>query len=92
LLFKSSFAPYLNQVITAEQKFRYELLTIIVLFLILSTVFIIYFPLIAAITLTLTLAIVQQPLHQKLCERLSSLFMKVSVPSTGRSTNAHAAE
>ena len=54
-----------------EQKFRYDLLTIIVLFLILSTVFIIYFPLIAAITLAMTVAIVLQPLHQKLCERLS---------------------
>ena len=54
-----------------EQKFRYDLLTIIVLFLVLSTVFIVYFPLIAAITLALTLAIVLQPVHQKLCERLS---------------------
>jgi predicted PurR-regulated permease PerM len=55
----------------AEQKFRYDLLTIIVLFLILATVFIIYFPLVAAITLAMTVAIVLQPLHQKLCERLS---------------------
>jgi predicted PurR-regulated permease PerM len=54
-----------------EQNFRYDLLTIIVLFLILSTVFIIYFPLVAAITLAITVAIVLQPLHHKLCERLS---------------------
>jgi predicted PurR-regulated permease PerM len=54
-----------------EQNFRYDLLTIIVLFLILSTVFIIYFPLVAAITLAMTVAIVLQPLHHKLCERLS---------------------
>jgi predicted PurR-regulated permease PerM len=55
----------------AEQKFRYDLLTIIVLFLILATVFIIYFPLVSAITLALTVAIVLQPVHQKLCQRLS---------------------
>ena len=54
-----------------EQTFRYDLLTIIVLFLILSTVFIVYFPLLAAITLGLTLAIVLQPLNQKFCERFS---------------------
>jgi len=61
----------MNQVVMTEQKFRYDLLTIIILFLILSTVFIIYFPLAAAIILGLTLAIVLQPLNQKLCERLS---------------------
>jgi hypothetical protein len=38
--------------------FRYDLLTIVVLFLILATVFIIYFPLAAAIILGLTIAIV----------------------------------
>jgi predicted PurR-regulated permease PerM len=54
-----------------EQKFRYDLLTIIILFLILSTVFIVYFPLASAIILGLTLAIVLQPVNQKLCERLS---------------------
>ena len=54
-----------------EQTFRYDLLTIIVLFLILSTVFIVYFPLLAAITLGLTLAIVLQPLNQKFCEHFS---------------------
>jgi predicted PurR-regulated permease PerM len=54
-----------------EQTFRYDLLTIIILFLILSTVFIVYFPLLAAITLGLTLAIVLQPLNQKFCERFS---------------------
>lgn len=54
-----------------EQTFRYDLLTIIVLFLILSTVFIVYFPLVAAITLGLTLAIVLFPLNQKFCDRFS---------------------
>jgi predicted PurR-regulated permease PerM len=55
----------------APESFRYDLLTIIVLFLILITVFIVYFPLAAAIILGLTLAVVLQPLNQKLCERLS---------------------
>jgi predicted PurR-regulated permease PerM len=54
-----------------DKKFRYDLLTIIILFLILGTVFIVYFPLAAAIILGLTLAIVLEPLNQKLCERLS---------------------
>src|SRR5512137_2280555 len=68
---ESSFAIYRYQVIMTEQTFRYDLLTIVVLFLILSTVFIVYFPLAAAIILGLTLSIVLQPLNQKLCERLS---------------------
>ncbi len=54
-----------------DKNFRYDLLTVIVLFLILSTVFIVYFPLAAAIILGLTLAIVLQPLNLKLRERLS---------------------
>jgi predicted PurR-regulated permease PerM len=54
-----------------DKNFRYDLLTIIILFLILSTVFIVYFPLAAAIILGLTLAIVLQPVNQKLCERFS---------------------
>jgi predicted PurR-regulated permease PerM len=54
-----------------DSKFRYDLLTIIILFIILSMVFIIYFPLAAAIVLGMTLAIVLQPLNQKLCERVS---------------------
>lgn len=61
----------MNQVIMTDRKFRYDLLTIVVLFLILSTVFIVYFPLAAAITLGLTLAIVLHPLNQKLGERVS---------------------
>ena len=69
--FEKSLTTYRHQVIMTEQKFRYDLLTIIVLFLILATVFIIYFPLVAAITLAMTVAIVLQPLHQKLCERLT---------------------
>ncbi len=53
------------------QKFRYDLLTIILLFLILSLVFVVYFPLLAAITLGMTLAIVLLPLDLKLRERVS---------------------
>jgi predicted PurR-regulated permease PerM len=51
--------------------FRYDLLTIVVLFLILSTVFVVYFPLAGAIVLGLTLAIVLEPLDQRLRERVS---------------------
>jgi predicted PurR-regulated permease PerM len=54
-----------------EQTFRYDLLILVVLFLILSSVFIVYFPLATAIILGLTLSIVLQPLNQKLCDRLS---------------------
>jgi predicted PurR-regulated permease PerM len=55
----------------ADNKFRYDLLTIVVLFLVLSAVFVVYFPLAAAIILGLTVAIVLQPLNQRLKERLS---------------------
>jgi predicted PurR-regulated permease PerM len=55
----------------AATAFRYDLLTIVILFLILSTVFIVYFPLIGAIVLGATLAIVLQPLNQRLRERMS---------------------
>jgi predicted PurR-regulated permease PerM len=51
--------------------FRYDLLTIVVLFLVLSAVFIVYFPLAGAIVLGLTLAIVLTPLNKRLSERLS---------------------
>jgi len=51
--------------------FRYDLLTIILLFLILITIFVVYFPLAAAIILGLTLAIVLQPLNKRLETRLS---------------------
>jgi predicted PurR-regulated permease PerM len=54
-----------------EQTFRYDLLTIIVLFLILSTIFIVYFPLVVAIIIGMTVAIVLEPLNKKLCERVS---------------------
>lgn len=54
----------------AKYRFRYDLLTIVILFIILSAIFIVYFPLIAAIVLGLTLAIVLQPLHRRLCERI----------------------
>jgi predicted PurR-regulated permease PerM len=51
--------------------FRYDLLTIVLLFLILATVFIVYFPLAATIILGLTLAIVMEPLEQRLARRMS---------------------
>ncbi len=54
-----------------DNKFRYDLLTIVILFLVLSAVFIVYFPLAAAIVLGLTVAIVLQPLNQRLKERMS---------------------
>lgn len=55
----------------AGNAFRYDLLTIVILFLILSAVFIVYFPLIGAIILGVTLAIVLQPLNRRLRERTS---------------------
>jgi predicted PurR-regulated permease PerM len=53
-----------------SEKFRYDLLTIIVLFLILVTVFVIYFPLAATIVLGLTVAVVVQPLNRRLATRM----------------------
>jgi predicted PurR-regulated permease PerM len=50
--------------------FRYDVLTIILLFLILATVFIVYFPLAATIILGLTLALVLEPIHRRLSTRL----------------------
>lgn len=55
----------------AGRTFRYDLLTIVILFLILSAVFIVYFPLVGAIVLGVTLAIVLQPLNLRLRERMS---------------------
>lgn len=52
--------------------FRYDLLTITLLFLILMVTFIVYFPLAAAIIIGLTLAIVLQPLNQRLGKNLSA--------------------
>jgi predicted PurR-regulated permease PerM len=54
----------------APDSFRYDLLTIVLLFLILATVFIVYFPLAAAIILGLTLALVLTPLERKLATRM----------------------
>ena len=54
-----------------SNAFRYDLLTIVLLFLILATVFIVYFPLAAAIILGLTLALVLTPLERKLATRMS---------------------
>jgi predicted PurR-regulated permease PerM len=52
-------------------RFRYDLLTIILLFLILATVFIVYFPLAGTIILGLTLALLLEPIHRRLSTRLS---------------------
>lgn len=49
---------------------RYDLLTIIVIFLILLTVFVVYFPLASPIILGMTLAVVLYPLHQKFCQHM----------------------
>jgi predicted PurR-regulated permease PerM len=51
-------------------SFRYDLLTIVLLFVILATVFIVYFPLAAAIIIGLTLALVLTPLERKLATRM----------------------
>ena len=68
---KGLYATNIYQGIMADNRFRYDLLTIVVLFLVLSAVFIVYFPLAGAIILGLTLAIVLQPLNQRLRERMS---------------------
>ena len=52
-------------------SFRYDLLTLVLLFLILATVFIVYFPLAATIILGLTLAVAVEPLDRRLAERLT---------------------
>lgn len=49
---------------------RYDIFTIIVIFSILLTVFIVYFPLATPIILGMTLAIVLYPLHQRFCQRM----------------------
>ncbi|MDD1655028.1 MAG: hypothetical protein LUO91_04895, partial [Methanomicrobiales archaeon] len=52
-----------------SEAFRYDLLTIILLFVILLTIFVIYFPLVATIVLGMTVAIVLEPLHRRLSRR-----------------------
>jgi predicted PurR-regulated permease PerM len=54
-----------------SEKFRYDLLTITLIFLILAAVFVIYFPLAATIILGLTVAIVVQPLNRRLATRMT---------------------
>jgi predicted PurR-regulated permease PerM len=54
-----------------SEAFRYDLLTIILLFLILIAVFVIYFPLAATIILGLTVAVVVQPLNRRLATRMT---------------------
>jgi predicted PurR-regulated permease PerM len=49
---------------------RYDILTVIVIFLILLTVFVIYFPLASPIILGMTLAVVLYPLHQRFSQRM----------------------
>ena len=53
-----------------SDAFRYDLLTIILLFLILATVFVVYFPLAGTIILGMTLALVLKPLDQRLATRM----------------------
>jgi len=50
---------------------RYDLFTIIVIFLILLTVFVVYFPLASPIILGMTLAVVLYPLHRRFCQRMT---------------------
>jgi predicted PurR-regulated permease PerM len=54
----------------SSKTFRYDLLTITMLFLILAAVFVIYFPLAATIILGLTVAVVVQPLNRRLASRM----------------------
>jgi predicted PurR-regulated permease PerM len=54
-----------------SDTFRYDLLTILLLFLILITVFVIYFPLAATIILGLTVAVVVQPLNRRMAMRMT---------------------
>lgn len=49
---------------------RYDIFTVIVIFSILLTVFIVYFPLATPIILGMTLAVVLYPLHQRFCQRM----------------------
>jgi predicted PurR-regulated permease PerM len=49
---------------------RYDLFTLVVIFLILLTVFVVYFPLATPIILGMTLAIVLYPLHTWFCQRM----------------------
>jgi len=49
---------------------RYDIFTIVVIFLILLTVFIVYFLLATPIILGMTLAVVLYPFHQRLCQRM----------------------
>jgi len=60
-----------NTLTMTSQTFRYDLLTIVLLFLILATVFIVYFPLAATIILGLTLALVLEPVSRRLARRMS---------------------
>jgi predicted PurR-regulated permease PerM len=49
---------------------RFDIFTIIVIFLILLTVFVVYFPLASPIILGMTLAVVLYPLHRRFCQRM----------------------
>ena len=53
-----------------SESLRYDLLTILLLFVILITVFVIYFPIAATIVLGMTAAIVLEPLHRRLSQRM----------------------
>jgi predicted PurR-regulated permease PerM len=58
---------------------RYDIFTIVVIFLILLTVFIVYFPLATPIILGMTLAVVLYPLHQRLCQRMKEAASAAAV-------------
>ena len=49
---------------------RYDILAVIVIFLILLTVFVVYFPLASPMILGMTLAMVLYPLHQRFSQRM----------------------
>jgi len=49
---------------------RYDILSVIIIFLILLTVFVVYFPLASPIILGMTLAVVLYPLHQRFSQRM----------------------
>jgi predicted PurR-regulated permease PerM len=50
---------------------RYDIFTLIVIFLILLTIFVIYFPLARTIILGMTLAVVAYPLHKRFCQKMN---------------------
>ena len=74
---------------------RYDIFTIVVIFLILLTVFIVYFFLATPIILGMTLAVVLYPFHQRLCQRMKEAASAAVVtliaitPHSVRMVNLH---